>query len=135
MAVSRIRSLSPRYLGVPSVYLVQFWIYGWIPVSQNRWYSASLLLGSGHRPGKCRAQRSTFNSPRLSISIPEPFWRPASHSDASSRPYLLLILLTLLTHPFTPLPPSPPHALNLPLSTALLSGVAPSRVHPIPVFN
>lgn len=101
-------------------------------VSQNRWYSASLLLGSGHRPGKCRAQRSTFNSPRLSISIPDPFWRSPSHSDASSRPYLSFILLTPLSHPFTP---PPPLALNLPLSTALLSGVAPSRVHPIPVFN
>lgn len=133
MAVSRIRSLSPRYLGVPSVYLVQFWIYDWIR-KPNRWYSTSLLVGSGHRPGKRRTQRSTFNSPQLSISTPNPFWRSPSYSDASSHPYLSLILLTPLYHPFTP-PPPPPLALNLPLSTALLSGVAPSRVHPIPVFN
>lgn len=130
MAVSRIRSLSPRYLGVPSVYLVQFWIYGWIRKPKPMVFRVPPT--SGHRPGKCKAQRSTFNSPRLSISIPDPFWRSASHSDASSRSYLSLILLTPLSYPFTP-PPS--LSLNLPLSTALLSGVAPSRVHPIPVFN
>lgn len=42
MGVSRIRSLSPRYLGVPSVYLVQFRIYA-ESVSQTRWYPTSLL--------------------------------------------------------------------------------------------
>lgn len=93
MAASRIRSLSPRYLDVPSVYLVQFSIYGWIRKPKPMVFRVPST--SGHRPGKCKAQRSTFNSPWLSISIPDPFWHSASHSDASSRPYLSLILLTL----------------------------------------
>lgn len=135
MAVSRIRSLSPRYLGVPSVYLVQFRIYGG-SVSQNRWHFASLLPGGGHRPGE-RAQNPEVDvqqstafrlHPRSFLGLSVPLRRLLA-SLPVSRPFSLTLPLS---HPS--IPPLP-LASNFPLSTALLSGVAPSRVHPIPVFN
>lgn len=107
MGVSRIRSLSPRYLGVPSVYLVQFRIYAG-SVSQNRWYPASLLHTVAvidRESAEPRGRRSTIHgfpspSPILFDALCPSRRRVLSVVCPSSRPlYPILLLLLLLLRP------------------------------------
>lgn len=110
-------------------------------VSQNRWHFASLLWpGGGHREaGRAQnpevdVQQSTAFRlhPRSFLAVSVPLRRLLMSLSLSLFLSPILSLTLPLSHPsISPLP----LASNFPLSTALLSGVAPSRVHPIPVFN
>lgn len=100
-------------------------------VSQNRWYSL---------PHGSRLQTGKVQSPEVDVqqSATAFYLHPQSFL-AHSVPLRYFLASLSLDRPPDPSIPSfyfsssraqPPS-----LSTALLSGVAPSRVHPIPVFN